>query len=665
MRILNGRKFLSFGLLACTALAVPAASQECENGSFDSTFALIQQAVFENRGCTASVCHGAAAAGGLDLQPEVAHRNLVDVDATTVPGMKRVWAGQKDRSLLFVNLAAKTLPGEWTAPLRAMPLDPVPALTENQLEAVRRWIEAGAPATGTVPRTDELLDACLPPPEPIEIKPLPPPAPGTGVQIRMPRWTLGARSEKEVCFAAYYDVSGQVPPQFLSADGQRFRFSRSETRQDPLSHHLIVNVYEGAASPDDPVWGTFRCRGGARDGETCRPTDIGFCGADAGCATDPRETVGCIGIGPEDSGFGLGAAGIVSTQETASDNAFAPGVYSEAPLRGMILWDSHAFNLQTDKAGKLEAWVNFYFAPPEEQLTPAEIIFDIDRIFSTNVAPFQTQELCHVHVLPPDANLYELSSHMHRFGKRWRTFEGAWSCAGGPNAGQVCSRLGVDLVSPEHCPGSRCLSLQRRACGDCNYDGQVSVAELVTSVNVALGAMPMQSCEDADFDADGAMRVDELVTAVNAALDGVPAPVERDPDDSLLYVNLVYSDPLVLRFETPRAYPGPGSPDSERSLTYCALFDNGYSDPSAVKRRSTSPPPPTSFPTVGGPCARPSHCAEGRGGESCAGESDAERHASCDTSPGAGDGICDACRLRGGATSEDEMFILMGQYFVR
>jgi len=34
--------------------------------------------------------------------------------------------------------------------------------------------------------------------------------------------------------------------------------------------------------------------------------------------------------------------------------------------------------------------------------------------------------------------------------------------------------------------------------------------------------------------------------------------------------------------------------------------------------------------------------------------------AACDTSPGAGDGMCDACPITSGATSDDEMFVLRG-----
>jgi hypothetical protein len=56
--------------------------------------------------------------------------------------------------------------------------------------------------------------------------------------------------------------------------------------------------------------------------------------------------------------------------------------------------------------------------------------------------------------------------------------------------------------------------------GDCNGDSEVTVDELITGVNIALGSQPLSDCEVMDEDGSGAVEVNELVTAVNAALCG-------------------------------------------------------------------------------------------------------------------------------------------------
>ena len=605
--------------------------------------------------------HGRApGAGELDLRPQVAYDNLVDVAAQTppLPGWDRVLAGQPSASLLWINLAAKTFPTRYDAPLRAMPLDPQPALSADELEAVRLWIKAGAPRTGVVAGTGDLLDACLPPPEPIAIKPLPPPAPDTGVQIVMPRWVLDAQSEREVCFASYYDVTEQVPPALRTADG-KFRYKFHQTRQDALSHHMVPVLYEGAAPPDSPQWPPFHCVGGTHDGAPCDPVAVGACGADSLCATPPESSVACIGYGPGDGGIGLSTAGISITQQTAEEFYYAPGVYNELPLKGMILWSSHAFNL-TDTPGKLEAWLNFEFALPDEQRTPAQKIFEISGVFQTNAPAFGTDEPCQISRFPSGTHIFELTSHMHKRGKRWRTFLGAFRCDGGPANGAACSPMGYDFASPDVCQGAPCTSRVHQRAGDCNMDGHVTIDELITAIGIAIETAPLSACSEADIDVDRAVGVHEVVVAVGAALNGVPPPAERDPNESLLYVSLTYNDPVVLRLADPLLFTSP-LPD-ERALTYCALYDNGFTNPSEVKQRSTSPPPPTSLP-VGGPCAIPTHCTRGKVAQACSGASEDERNHSCDSS--AGDGFCDACPLIGGVTTEDEMFILLGQYFVR
>jgi hypothetical protein len=338
----------------------------------------------------------------------------------------------------------------------------------------------------------------------------------------------------------------------------------------------------------------------------------------------------------------------------------AEGVYAELPLKGMVLWNSHAFNL-TDEPGKLEAWLNFDFAPATERRFKAETIFDVTAVFATNTPPFDAEEVCHHHVLQPNTQLFELTSHTHKRGKRFRTFLGAWRCDGGPNDGSACSPFGpdVDRGTSDLCAGAPCVARATPAACDCNSDGNVSLAELVTGLNVALAAKRVADCPDADTNRDGNVSVEELVLGVASMINP-----QRDPNASLLYVNLVYNDPPRVRFDPPLQFPAIGSPADERTLTYCSLYDNGSGDDvDAVKRRSTSPVPPLGLP-IGGPCDLGEACTnEGRIGDPCSGDSNEQRNASCNN-PGAADGLCDACTLKGGVTTEDEMFILAGRYFV-
>lgn len=66
--------------------------------------------------------------------------------------------------------------------------------------------------------------------------------------------------------------------------------------------------------------------------------------------------------------------------------------------------------------------------------------------------------------------------------------------------------------------------------GDCGRDGQVTVDELVTLVNIALGTLSVEACTAADTNEDASVTVDEIVSAVSGALQGCPAtPISSDP----------------------------------------------------------------------------------------------------------------------------------------
>jgi hypothetical protein len=130
--------------------------------TYAGTFEAIKQVVFAGHTCTQVVCHGAApGSGGLDLRPANAYRSLIGVPSTFDAARTRVVPGAPETSLLWQKLAARTLKLEGV-PLSPMPLGD-PPLSPAELEAVARWIAAGAPESGSVAGTAELLDVCLSP----------------------------------------------------------------------------------------------------------------------------------------------------------------------------------------------------------------------------------------------------------------------------------------------------------------------------------------------------------------------------------------------------------------------------------------------------------------------------------------------------------------------
>jgi outer membrane protein assembly factor BamB len=56
--------------------------------------------------------------------------------------------------------------------------------------------------------------------------------------------------------------------------------------------------------------------------------------------------------------------------------------------------------------------------------------------------------------------------------------------------------------------------------GDCGGDGEVTVNEIITMVNIALGTADVGTCTAGDADGNGEITISELITAVNHALTG-------------------------------------------------------------------------------------------------------------------------------------------------
>jgi len=564
---------------ACT-LCTPA------SGGLDGTFAALQSVVFDNPvyACTSPVCHGSGAAGGLDLRAGNAYASLVGLASEADPGVLRVFPGDDDASMLYRKLASKTLgdPPVDELPGAAMPVGAA-VLAPEYLEAIRLWIRGGAPEHTVVAGTPELLAACLPPPSPLKTPAPPMPASDEGVQLTMPPWPLPSQTENQICVATYYDLSapGAVPAANVvdcagsfpgtndhgTNAGKCLAYGRQLAVQDAQSHHLQMFVYNGSYDADDAGWGDWTCHGGAADGQLCDPQTPSTCGL--GVCAGATVTLGdCFPplYGPPDLLIGLSAPLFLASQEPVLSLDLPSGGYGLLPLKGVLIWNSHAFNF-TGEDMSMEAWLNEYYASEFDAV--ADTFFEGEYIYTQDVPPYETREYCATKTFPEGFTIFELLAHVHKRAKRFRIYGPPQTAC--PSGGTAPNGFG-HATSPSCTPG---------AAGD------------------------------------------------------------------LIYESFDYDDPTHLRFDPPWVVTGTAE---ERTVRYCALYDNGATDPSEVKRASTSPPVPD--PTrPGGPCpASERKCVDGPNkAQPCLGDD-----ANC---PGS---VCDACNLRGGITSDDEMFILVG-----
>lgn len=384
--------------------------------SYESTWDAIEATVIQQTGCANSLCHGEAAEGGLDLSAGVAYSNLVDV-FSEASSLRRVQPREPDESFLYHKLSAKTFPGSYDISGSPMP-SAGGALSAGQLEAIRLWIEAGAPETGSVGDTlgrgedeiERLLGVCLPEAEAINTAPLDPPDRSVGLQFVMPAHDVPAESETELCFAVYEDFRDQIPPQYMSADREFFYVRGDDVREDAFTHH---NILMYSQVPDelvnDPSLGEWRCAGGETEGQLCEPTDLQSCGAGK-CRTALQKSTACIGFGP-------GNGPVASLAANVGSFLTQPGYYETFPTHGMFYWNSHAFNLTTEDAVH-NVWRNLFFTDDRR--------FDAEYFtYSANISdgagtpPFERKTVCRDYTFAQGDGLIYLSSHTHKRGEHF------------------------------------------------------------------------------------------------------------------------------------------------------------------------------------------------------------------------------------------------------
>ncbi|MEO8602790.1 MAG: hypothetical protein ABI629_09455, partial [bacterium] len=76
--------------------------------------------------------------------------------------------------------------------------------------------------------------------------------------------------------------------------------------------------------------------------------------------------------------------------------------------------------------------------------------------------------------------------------------------------------------TPSATPTATATPAPQACVGDCDGDGRVSIAELLSAVRIPLGDPP-DTCPAADADGDGTVGINELIAAVNNALNGCPS----------------------------------------------------------------------------------------------------------------------------------------------
>ena len=65
-----------------------------------------------------------------------------------------------------------------------------------------------------------------------------------------------------------------------------------------------------------------------------------------------------------------------------------------------------------------------------------------------------------------------------------------------------------------------CVDGHPTCVGDCGVDRQVTVNEIITMMNIALGNADVSGCQAGDLGGDGQITVDEIITGINNALGG-------------------------------------------------------------------------------------------------------------------------------------------------
>ncbi len=329
-----------------------------------STFQMIQTSIFD-ASCANSACHAAPTiANGLDLTATASYANLVNVrpqnNDALAAGMLRVDSTNPDNSFLLTKLTGPT-----QAQGERMPRSSG-KLHDEKIEAIRKWIAAGAPQTGIVEGIPDLSNL---PDLPLETF-APPPPPVNGVQLHLPPFDIPAGTEREVFFSTKLPINKDL---FVN---------KIEIFYPSGSHHFILY-------------------------EILNPNNV----PDGFRNLDPNQP---FVLAIFDRRF------IAGTQTEETTYEFPKGVAIRFPADGVYDLNAHFLNLSGVDTLKGEVYVNLHAMPEEEMEHTAQPLFHVNlNIF---VPPGETRKTGATWKTDKPIHLFLLSSHMHRHGDSFQIF---------------------------------------------------------------------------------------------------------------------------------------------------------------------------------------------------------------------------------------------------
>jgi hypothetical protein len=189
-------------------------------------------------------------------------------------------------------------------------------------------------------------------------------------------------------------------------------------RQDSVSHHMVVwNPKKDLTTltPNAPGWS---CRGGPSAGAPCDATKGSVaCGEGGVCGGPATNGTFCGGIGELFASGGLPEQ-IANTQAPQEYLPPIDGVYWEVPLRGVLWFNSHSFNL-TEEDTTLHARMNFYYAGAADRKRQMVPHNEVRNQVPVGQPPFTRKTYCEPFEVPANNAIAVMTGHTHRRGERF------------------------------------------------------------------------------------------------------------------------------------------------------------------------------------------------------------------------------------------------------